>query len=834
MKKITISLVLLFFAFRVVGQMSPVSYTGTKPVPAGKYLTSLAPKNGGSNFGTRSSMGSAWLNYSDVLDEVIGGLTGYIAPIFTDSSAYFSYGPSTWGKATAYSIGQTFNAYSEFFVNSGGIDTISLVPSEGYTLDSISVVLAYTRLDPDTSIVDTLVVNLYQGANKSNAFPNAYFTATPDTYYLNHFGYDTVFFPLMYYNYQTFGPLESYYTKSNVNAPATTIKILLHQSDTAAAKEGFITAVPGGGMQVAAGNLVGCTVAFKPGYKWNFGDTISLHYNTAEFLSFDENNSTGEPYYTPGDNNISYLIPQVVQYNQSIKGWDSLYIPALAYLPGFQLQDHDISYHITYTPQVITPPISILPQSPTLCSGESVTLTVPSSGSNYTWSPSTGLSATTGDTVIADPTITTEYTVNGIDSLGESATGTDVVYVQSPPITPVVTVNYDTLTSSSLSNNQWIHDTVITGATNQTYIANSSGWYQVEVTDPNYGCIAASNTVYIGATGIVVWPGDANDDLVVNNYDLIPIGLYYGETGTARDTTTITWAPHPSANWNVLQSNGKDMKYVDCNGDGVINSNDTLAVTQNYGLTHPFDSPRQSIERSSGTVPLSIVADSSSYHAGSIVHASVLLGSSGNPATNIYGLAYNITFDASNIVPGTLAFNYNNASFMGAKNTNTLVLTQLNNDVETAVTGIDHTNKTGYGKIGDLYFTLAANSNAQLGLSISSYEAVDAGGNEKGLSPVDDTVTVTTGINQLAGINNQLSVYPNPVSNNVFIRINSSVNDLQDWTMQISDELGRVVYKTSSLNYLNEIDMSKLPCAMYFISVISQTGSAVYPVIRQE
>ena len=48
-----------------------------------------------------------------------------------------------------------------------------------------------------------------------------------------------------------------------------------------------------------------------------------------------------------------------------------------------------------------------------------------------------------------------------------------------------------------------------------------------------------------------------------------------------------------------------------------------------------------------------------------------------------------------------------------------LVITHIGDDVETAVTGIDHVNRTGYGKIGDLYFVVIGGSTqAQQALSI--------------------------------------------------------------------------------------------------------------------
>ena len=64
-----------------------------------------------------------------------------------------------------------------------------------------------------------------------------------------------------------------------------------------------------------------------------------------------------------------------------------------------------------------TTPPNISPLQPTICAGSSVTITA--SGSiNYSWYPSTGLNTTFGSTVVASPTITTNYTVAGTDING--------------------------------------------------------------------------------------------------------------------------------------------------------------------------------------------------------------------------------------------------------------------------------------------------------------------------------------------------------------------------------------------------------------------------------
>lgn len=65
-----------------------------------------------------------------------------------------------------------------------------------------------------------------------------------------------------------------------------------------------------------------------------------------------------------------------------------------------------------------------------IANGNSTTLTASGIGvANYAWSPSTGLSTTTGSTIIASPVVTTTYTVTGTAASGCSVTETVKVFV---------------------------------------------------------------------------------------------------------------------------------------------------------------------------------------------------------------------------------------------------------------------------------------------------------------------------------------------------------------------------------------------------------------------
>lgn len=74
------------------------------------------------------------------------------------------------------------------------------------------------------------------------------------------------------------------------------------------------------------------------------------------------------------------------------------------------------------------PIVSITPVNSTINLGNIITLTA-SGTATYSWSPSTGLDATSGAVVNASPIVNTTYTVTGSDAAGCTATATSVVNI---------------------------------------------------------------------------------------------------------------------------------------------------------------------------------------------------------------------------------------------------------------------------------------------------------------------------------------------------------------------------------------------------------------------
>ncbi len=165
----------------------------------------------------------------------------------------------------------------------------------------------------------------------------------------------------------------------------------------------------------------------------------------------------------------------------------------------------------------------------------------------------------------------------------------------------------------------------------------------------------------------------------------------------------------------------------------------------------------------------------------------------------------------------------------------------------TIVTVIPSPNKPTFTQVGDTLIsssqydnqwyrndTLLKNDTSQnLSITIPGEYWVVVNNEANGCSTSSDSMQIKTGINQLSVIGNQLSIYPNPFNNDIFIKINSSAVDIKDWNLQITDELGRTVFSRLSLDYSNNIDLSDLPCGIYFITVINKTGRAAVPVVKQ-
>lgn len=155
-----------------------------------------------------------------------------------------------------------------------------------------------------------------------------------------------------------------------------------------------------------------------------------------------------------------------------------------------------------------SPTISV--NNSTICQGASANL-LANGAIGYTWTPSAGLSSTTGANVTASPTVTTTYTITGISANGCTNTATSVIGVNSAPVVTLgplnsvgcapLCVNFTSTSTSPTQSADWnFGDGNGATGTSANYCYNAEGTYNITLTLTDFnGCVGTatvSATVY--------------------------------------------------------------------------------------------------------------------------------------------------------------------------------------------------------------------------------------------------------------------------------------------------------------------------------------------------
>ena len=173
-----------------------------------------------------------------------------------------------------------------------------------------------------------------------------------------------------------------------------------------------------------------------------------------------------------------------------------------------------------------------------ICNGSATTLTVNGNASSYTWTPAASLNASTGTSVIANPSSTTTYTVTGANGgcTGSSFVTVTVVPVPVPLVTPASQLICQGQ-SASMS---------VSGGTSYTWspAASLSSATAVSVT-----ASPGLTTVYsvLAATGSCTASTQATVTVVSNPSITItgntPVCAGNNTALTAQGVNTYTWSP---------------------------------------------------------------------------------------------------------------------------------------------------------------------------------------------------------------------------------------------------------------------------------------------------
>lgn len=322
-----------------------------------------------------------------------------------------------------------------------------------------------------------------------------------------------------------------------------------------------------------------------------------------------------------------------------------------------------------------------------------------------------------------------------------------------------------------------------------------------------------------------VWPGDTDNNGIVDVYDMFPIGLHYGATGPARESISIDWAPYFASEWNRLQSNDLDLKYVDCDGDGMVYYQDTLAVRKNYGFArdNQFNLRVAAVENPN----LYFIIPEHPY-PGEVTRIEIWAGSDTDPLDNLYGIAFKVEYAAEAVEANSVRLSLldNWLGDLGIEAIGFQKGSEAMGRIDGAIIRIDHKDQSGYGKIADLYMKLKPNMPG-FKLKFSGSRAIASDGTPVDLYSDDAMIdmTITAVLKEKATLSAE--VYPNPSSG--VITVSTGLPDAYD--ISINNFRGETVWRKASQRGKARLDLNELPKGVYFVKIEHEKGSIVKKLI---
>ncbi len=385
--------------------------------------------------------------------------------------------------------------------------------------------------------------------------------------------------------------------------------------------------------------------------------------------------------------------------------------------------------------------------------------------------------------------------------------------------------------------------------------ANSSNCQQIKIK------IEVVNEKVEDCSNDCVFPGDLNADGIVNSADLLPLGLYVGTKGPARDGASTRFDAQAAADWDmslVENTNAVNLKHYDANGDGIISEKDADAVRRNYGAIRqlvpnalPALSKGISITPNRVTPNPEEIPYGASIPAGSLIEFDITLGDEDSQELDLYGFTFPFKISGKSFIDTeTITVKFNDNSW-AALNAPTIDLAQdVSNDNTDevqfdlaftrtsgkAVSGIGLVATVGFVVVQDLEGFKLPEGAAQLKVEVGQGYALN--GNSQyfqydGTEEIILPITFEQKENEELTPNNLL-VFPNPVSNILNVHLNSfnyKVNSISLYNIT-----GQEVYRSIPVATKRmPISVANLAEGLYIMSVQTDGGmlSKKIEVLRQ-
>ncbi|HMQ89365.1 MAG TPA: cohesin domain-containing protein [Flavilitoribacter sp.] len=336
---------------------------------------------------------------------------------------------------------------------------------------------------------------------------------------------------------------------------------------------------------------------------------------------------------------------------------------------------------------------------------------------------------------------------------------------------------------------------------------------------PDGSCVSLSWQISVGQPG--VWPGDTDDNGVADQYDLLPIGLAFGSAGPSRSNAGIEWAEQTGIYWPLATPESlTNFAYIDADGDGAVSAADPAAIRQNWQLEHSF-LPGGGPWSEDAREGLSIFVQTNEVVPGQNAVFSIDLGLPNETPLNVYGLAFNLNYDPTWVVPGSAYVTFE-GSWLG-NNLLTLQRETGAGKIAVALTRTNGQNISGLGAVAYLHFKVKedAGNEALISFNPSEVRLIDQAETLIPVSVLSTESGIITGVRN-PDLKGKLKLYPNPASSVAWLEASP---DLQVSQISILDLTGKVIWETYRTNGDFRIQLPGLLAGVYAVRVQTALGA---------
>lgn len=345
------------------------------------------------------------------------------------------------------------------------------------------------------------------------------------------------------------------------------------------------------------------------------------------------------------------------------------------------------------------------------------------------------------------------------------------------------------------------------------------------------------NLSAISLSAQVLWPGDVNNNGVVNGVDWIYLSNIIGEAGPAREIgeTGIDWEAKSIASlWGTsFPGTTIDYAYADCNGDGIVDFMDLEAVDLNYLEEHGIVEDDISLIGDLGVDPELFfeTLPFNPFPQGTIILLELNLGTAAIPVESFSGITFKVTFDPE--IVSTLDFLPPEEGESDWSEAGMFLLQREDVDegeIEFAFSTFNTGNlENSFGILGRFFIVIEDDVVGMQGTEVETEFRIESvfmlGGEDFGVVPViNDTLEVTIVENPLSTDDfidaESVKIFPNPVYEKLYLETDHQVEKVE-----IYNSIGQKISTyESTFSNLQELDFSSFSPGIYCLKIYTEEG----------